>query len=238
MAHTARRRDVNPAREGAQMGKVLALVRRAEGMDRAAFGTAYLGFARNVAAAPGVERCIANLVDVPAGEAGLRPGGEPAFDAVVELWTDGATDPVALLAEPAGLTGECHVYRVDEKVERDYGRTWPAGERSPGVKSFFLALRHPEMSHDQFAAYWGGQHAPLALKIHVGMWRYTRNVVAEALTPGAPDWDGMAILHFRTALDLRERFYDSDEGRAAIAADIAKFSGGGRALHSSEWVLK
>jgi hypothetical protein len=48
----------------------------------------------------------------------------------------------------------------------------------------------------------------------------------------------MAILHFRTAQDLRERFYDSDAGRAAIAADVAKFSGGGRALHTSEWILK
>jgi uncharacterized protein (TIGR02118 family) len=130
------------------------------------------------------------------------------------------------------------VYAVDEKVERDYDCTWPVGERSPGVKSFFLALRHPEMSHDEFAAYWGEKHAPLALKIHVGMWRYTRNVVSRPLTADAPDWDGMAILHFRSSFDLRERFYDSDEGRAAIAADVAKFSGGGRALHSSEWILK
>jgi uncharacterized protein (TIGR02118 family) len=127
---------------------------------------------------------------------------------------------------------------VNEKVEREYDRTWPTGERSPGVKSFFLALRRPDMTHGQFADYWGNQHAPLALKIHVGMWRYTRNVVTEALTPGAPNWDGAAILHFRTARDLRERFYDSDEGRAAIAVDVAKFTGGGRALHASEWILK
>ena len=79
---------------------------------------------------------------------------------------------------------------------------------------------------------------PLALRIHIGMWRYTRNVVSAALTPGAPDWDGMAILHFRTAEDLRERFYDSDAGRRAIAEDVAKFSGAGKALHTSEWILK
>jgi uncharacterized protein (TIGR02118 family) len=220
------------------MAKVLGLVKRAEGVDRAGFGSRYLDFARELASAPGVERCIASIVDVPAEEAGLRPGGEPAFDAVIELWFETPADPAALAAAPADLAGQSHVYAVEETIEREYERTWPIGERSPGVKSFFLAGRHPKMTHDEFAAYWGNQHAPLALRIHVGMWRYTRNVVTGPLTAGAPDWDGMAILHFRTAQDLRERFYDSEAGRAAIAADVAKFSGAGRALHSSEWILK
>lgn len=220
------------------MPKALALVRRHPGLERAAFAEKYLAFGWQLATSSGVQHCTVNLVDVPAEEAGLRPGGEPAFDAVTELWIDDPAIAVKLLAERAGLVGECHVYQVEEKTEREYDRTWPAGEQSPGVKSFFLALRRQALTHDEFAAYWGDRHAPLALKIHVGMWRYTRNVVSTALTPGAPDWDGMAILHFRSAQDLRERFYDSEEGRAAIAADIAKFSGGGRALHSSEWILK
>lgn len=220
------------------MPKVLALVRRHPGLDRAAFAEKYLSFGWQLAADPRVQHCTVNLVDVPAEEAGLRPGGEPVFDAVTELWAEDQATALELLGEKANLVGDCHVYSVDEKTEREYDRAWADGERSPGVKSFFLALRHPSMSHDQFAAYWGGQHAPLALKIHIGMWRYTRNVVAQPLTADAPDWDGMAILHFRSSFDLRERFYDSDEGRAAIAADIAKFSGGGRALHSSEWILK
>ncbi|MEO8541830.1 MAG: EthD domain-containing protein [bacterium] len=220
------------------MPKSLALIRRAEGADRKTFGADFLAFGRELAKRPDVEHCTINLVDIPAEEAGLRPGGEPTFDVVAELWTETSADPVALLSGPGAPAGQCNVYAVDEKVERPYDRDWPDGERSPGVKSFFLALRHPQMTHEQFADYWGGQHAPLALKIHIGMWRYTRNVVSKALTADAPDWDGMAILHFRSAFDLRERFYDSEEGRAAIAADVAKFSGGGRALHSSEWILK
>jgi hypothetical protein len=76
------------------MGKVIALVRRAADVDGAGFGRGYLAWARSVAAAPGVDGCIASLVDVPAEEAGLRPGGEPTFDAVVELWADGTVDPV------------------------------------------------------------------------------------------------------------------------------------------------
>ena len=218
------------------MPKVLALVKRAKGAERDAFASHYLAFGRELARDRFINHCTINLVDIPAEEAGLRPGGEPTFDAVAELWGDDRRQMVAALLAAPGI-GACRVYSVEEKVERDYLRDWPDGARSPGVKSFFLALRHPEMSHDEFAAYWGDRHAPLALKIHVGMWRYTRNVVTEALTEDAADWDGMAILHFRSAFDLRERFYDSEAGRAAIAADVAKFSGGGRALHSSEWIL-
>jgi uncharacterized protein (TIGR02118 family) len=88
------------------------------------------------------------------------------------------------------------------------------------------------------ARHWAETHAPLALKHHVGMWRYVRNVFDEALTPGAPNWDGVAELHFRSSHDLINRFYDSDEGRAVIAADIAKFSGGGRALHTHEYIFR
>lgn len=222
------------------MEKSLALVKRAEGLSREAFHEEFLAAMRACAASAsaGLSGLTANLVDVPAEEAGLRPGGAPAFDAVLEAWceTDAVAD--AVFALPKDLAAECHVYRVAEKVEKPNQRDWPDGERSPGVKSFYLALRHPSMTHEEMARYWGEQHAPLALKIHIGMWRYTRNVVTSVATAGAPDWDGMAILHFRTSEDLRERFYDSDAGRAAIAADVAKFSGGGKALHTSEWILR
>jgi uncharacterized protein (TIGR02118 family) len=217
------------------LAKQLSLLKRADGLSRQAFAGQFLAWGRKLVSDPpqGLTGLVLNPVDIPAEEAGLRPGGEPAFDAVLEAWVDSD----APLEPPSTLVGACHTYLVDEKVEKPYERTWPDGERSPGVKSFFLALRHPSMTHDEMARYWGEQHAPLALRIHVGMWRYTRNVVTRELTANAPDWDGMAVLHFQTAQDLRERFYDSDAGRKAIAADVAKFSGGGRSLHTSEWIL-
>lgn len=222
------------------MEKRLALVRRAEGVSREEFCEAFLARQRELVdcGPPGLAALTVNLVDIPAEEAGSRPGGEPAFDAVVEVWSEVASAAREVLAGDRSLVSKCYSYLVDEKVEKPYERTWPAGERSPGVKSFYLALRHPSMTHEQMAEYWGQQHAPLALRIHVGMWRYTRNVVTRAESEGAPDWDGMAILHFRTAEDLRDRFYDSEAGRAAIAEDVAKFSGGGKALHTSEWILR
>jgi uncharacterized protein (TIGR02118 family) len=216
--------------------KLFGLVRRPPGVDRASFCGQFLAAARGAAAdAPQVERLVVDLVDVPPEEAGLRPGGEPSYDAVMEVWLEqGAAAGTSM---PMELPGTTHVYRVEETTEREYERTWPVGERSPGVKSIYLARRRLDMTQADYAAYWGGTHAPLALKVHVGMWRYARNVVIEG-APGSDHWDGFAVLHFRTAQDLRERFYDSEEGRAAIAADVAEFTSGGRALHTSEYILK
>jgi uncharacterized protein (TIGR02118 family) len=217
------------------MEKRLALLKRAPGVTREAFFDAVNEQTRLSARDEAVAGLVVNLVDVPPEEAGLRPGGEPAFDAVIETWCQPNADPSS---SGMAVGGQCQIYRVAEFTHKQYQRDWPDGQRSPGVKSFYLAGRHPSMTHEEMARYWGEQHAPLALRIHIGMWRYTRNVVSAALTPGAPDWDGMAILHFRTAEDLRERFYDSEAGRRAIAEDVAKFSGAGKALHTSEWILK
>lgn len=223
------------ANEEFALEKLLALVNRPPGDDRATFCAQFLETARSGAReVAAIERLIVNLVDVPAEDAGLRPGGEPSYDAVAEAWLANGASGTAF---PLELPGTAHVYRVEETVERDYERTWPVGDRSPGVKSIYLARRSRDMTQDEYAAYWGDRHAPLALKVHVGMWRYARNVVIEG-APGSAHWDGFAVLHFRTAEDLRERFYDSEAGRAAIAADVAEFTSGGRALHTSEFILK
>lgn len=224
---------------GGRVSKSMTLIKRPGGADRLTFCHLYLAGAGAAARRlTAVRRMTVDLVDIPAEEAGLRPGGEPSYDAVLELWSD---DPTAL--DPGvvdvtfGIGATAHVYRVTETVERDYERSWPAGERSPGVKSIYLARRLRDMSQDEYAAYWGHRHAPLALAVHVSLWRYARNVVSEG-APGSDHWDGFAELHFRTAQDLRERFYDSEEGRRSIAEDVAKFTSGGRALHTSEYILK
>jgi hypothetical protein len=58
---------------------------------------------------------------------------------------------------------------------------------------------------------------------HPAIWRYVQNVVVEAITPDAPDVDGIAELHFRTYDDLVNRMYDSDDGRDAVQADVRRF---------------
>ena len=220
--------------------KTLSLVRRAEGMDRTEFGDALLAWSREAATATGVEGWVTNLVDIPAKDAGLRPGGEPAFDAAIEVWTADRMDPQPLITPPSSLAKQFDTYEVEEREKKAYVRDWALGERSPGLKSFYLALRNPAMTHAQYSEYWSEKHAPLALRIHIGMWRYMQNHVTRALPGASTPWDGFALLHFRTADDFRERFYINEAGRQAIAEDVAKFSGsvGGKRLLTSEWVLK
>jgi len=119
------------------------------------------------------------------------------------------------------------VYRVEEKVEREYERTWPDGERSPGV-SRFLGAASPGDEPRAVRGVLGRPACAAGPEDPRGNVALHANVVAEPLTPGAPDWDGMAILHFRTAHDLRERFYDSDAaGRPSRRTSRSSAAGAG-----------
>ena len=220
------------------MPKLLTLIKRPEGVERADFCREFLADARARSGEPSVGRFIVNLVDVPAQDAGLRPGGEPSYDVVTEQWFDDAAGLDRALSNSRPIAGSGDAYEVTEVTKKDYERGWADGQRSPGIKSIYIARRHKDMTQDEYARYWSDQHGPLALRIHIGMWRYTQNVVVSAKSPGAPHFDGFALLHFRTGEDLRERFYIDDAGRAAIAEDVAKFTSGGRVLHTSEYILR
>jgi hypothetical protein len=65
-----------------------------------------------------------------------------------------------------------------------------------------------------------------------------QNVVVEPITAEAPAVDGIAELHFRSIADLRDRFYDSDEGRQIVADDVSAFldrGAGWRVLARETW---
>jgi uncharacterized protein (TIGR02118 family) len=79
------------------------------------------------------------------------------------------------------------------------------------------------MSHDEFARHWTEQHAPLARTHHIGLADYTQHVVARSYTPGGAGIDGIAELRFRSRDDFEHRFYDSDDGREIIRADVQRF---------------
>lgn len=78
------------------------------------------------------------------------------------------------------------------------------------------------LGRDAALAHWRDVHAPLARKHHIGMCRYVQHVVMGGTDDRV---DAIAELRFETNADLDDRFYDSDDGRAAIAADIATFAG-------------
>jgi uncharacterized protein (TIGR02118 family) len=150
-------------------------------------------------------------VDIPGLEAHYVPVAEG---------TTGRADPVAAVVV---LRGEAlpkvglpvEAYRVDERVQWDRGP----------VAVFRLAFvrRKQGLTHREFVDHWTGAHAPLARRHHPTLHRYTQNVVVEALTPGAPEVDGIAELGFRTLHDVRERTYDSPAGAEIIRRDVRRF---------------
>lgn len=107
-------------------------------------------------------------------------------------------------------------WRVEEHIPV------PGTERCE-VAMVSLMRRNPALTPMQFAEHWTRKHAPLALRRHVGLHDYHQHVVAETLTADTPEIDGIAVLGFPTRADFDERFFDSDEGRAEIMADVARF---------------
>jgi uncharacterized protein (TIGR02118 family) len=118
--------------------------------------------------------------------------------------------------------------------------TWAVGEQTPGIGMLFAAHRRPDLTHEQYDTHWRDRHAPLALKHHVGMWDYVQCSFEGPLTTTSPDYDGLAICKFATLEDYKERFFDSDEGRAVIGADVRRFSdvGASPTMRMTETVLR
>lgn len=186
------------------------------------------------------ERCdaiadlSAHVVDDEARAAAEQAApGAASFDAVLEVGvragrrrvhpSEGAVGAASVEAALAALpTGERrHVYRVERRVVKSSGAE--PGRRAPGIEMISSVRRRKGISHEAFDAHWRDFHAPLALRHHVGMQDYRQNPVRAVLSPGSPDWDGIAILGFPSAADYRSRMFDSEEGRHIIYEDVDRF---------------
>lgn len=171
---------------------------------------------------PGVESCTISFADPDQG-----PFTGPPCDALIALGLARAQDLDDLPSrhELYAIAREVNVFRVDPRPVITWERTWPDGEYAPGVKYVSFVRRADGLSHGQFDRHWGEVHAALARAHHVGLADYTQNVVRSSYTPGGAGIDGVAELRFRTRADFEERFYDSEEGKAVIRADVKKFIG-------------
>jgi len=221
------------------MNKVVTLMCRAPALDGDAFRRRCLELAAKLA----LPRAIVSFTDVDPAEAGLDPAATPApeYDALLETWhasPAGAAELESLRALAEAVAVRSFSYEVTEIVQKPGARTWPLGQRSPGIKGIYPVTRRAGMTPDAFAQHWREVHGPLALRHHVGMSRYVQNVVERSLTPGAPACDGISELHFPTASDMRERFVDSEEGGRRIAADVSRFVGSSLRLDASEYVVR
>jgi len=185
-------------------------------------------WAPDALAGDAVESCTVSVAEADQGIYTREPDADgvvPNCDAMVALGLTRAHDLDDVPSRDVlhALARRVEVWRVDPRHPKAWDRTWPDGEFAPGIKMVSFMQRADDITHEQFARLWTEGHTPLALRHHVGLWNYTQNVVRRAYTPGGGTIDGISELHFRTRADLTDRFYDSDEGRAAIVADVKRF---------------
>jgi hypothetical protein len=124
--------------------------------------------------------------------------------ATVGLWVDSLDDRGPYEGVLGGAADRIAGYLVTESVPLAYdGRTWPDGERSPGVKQITMFDKRSEIDDAQFFARWHGSHTPLTFEVHP-VCLYVRHAVARAVTDGAPRWRGIVEEGLREVEDLTD----------------------------------
>lgn len=216
------------------------------GRDRAQaaeFKADYLEGARRAAASdPQGGQLIVNLIeDTPEGmpyrPASVQPAGvEADYDVIVAL-TPPAERVEAFLEQFSACVpriGLTHIYRVEELVQLDRQNV-VVGERSPGIKYIGRLNFHPDLPASAGRRSWD-IHAPLALKVHIGMDKYVRNWIVDS-SRGYPA-SGIAELNFPTLNDMLTRYFDSERGREEILQDTSHFIMSGTRFFTGEYVLR
>ena len=177
-----------------------------------------------------------------------RRAGAQEVDSIAELSFDDLADfrerlydsdegRHAIERDVAGFMGGADAYVTREHVQKGPVTTAPLGTRSPGVKIVGLVRRVDGMSHEVFVDHWLHRHVPLALRHHPGLHKYVTNVVDVRLGD-APDWDGIAELHFPSIEAMRTRFFDSPDGERIIREDMTRFIGHTWGYDVAEWVQR
>jgi uncharacterized protein (TIGR02118 family) len=177
---------------------------------------------------PTMRAYVVNVVEGRrAGAEELDSIGELTFDSLDdfrERLYDSDAGRKIVEADVAGFMGGAHAYVTREHVQKRPAADAPLGTRSQGVKIIGLVRRPDGMTHEAFVEHWLERHVPLALRHHPGLHKYVTNVV-EARLGDAPDWDGIAELHFPSVEAMRTQFFDSPDGERIIREDMPRFIG-------------
>ena len=154
------------------------------------------------------------------------PGGELPVRATVEYWVpahDLATDALGV-AGAVGIRNDA--YLVTESLWSEFGqrrgelRTWPDGERSPGLVTVALVHRNPLLDERTFRELWYGHQSPMSERVQPRL-RYVRNTVVHPVTPGAPPLDGLVVESWPSeeiVSDI-EAFHLGDLGNLTVMLD-------------------
>jgi uncharacterized protein (TIGR02118 family) len=199
------------------MTKLMLVVRRQDGVTPEGIHARAKVVPHDV---DGIVEWVANVADVSQDPVG---GGEPTAEAVVSVHFAAGVDARSIDIDALLPGVAVEAYEVDERLMWDRHGNWPTGERAVGFNRVALVPRLPTITHDQFAAHWTDVHGPIAVEHHPGIARYVQNVVRAPLTRDAPEWDGIAELHFVRTEDFVERMHDSPEGKKIVREDVRRF---------------
>ncbi len=183
------------------------------------------------------------------------PEGETPLHALVSVWLD-AVDYRQPYEEVLAAAAERVVgYSVVESLYRDYGanrwsgpRTWPDGERSPGVLTVALIEQHPDLGFDDWITRWHTRISPITEAIQPRA-RYVRNAVFRALEAGAPPYRAIVEEAWPSLEHVTDPmlFYCADGDPARMNAHITQMIeeinaftdlSTLRSVTMSEWILK
>lgn len=125
------------------------------------------------------------------------PEGEALHVAEVSVWLDCYERRDGVEAAIDTLGCERAGYLVVESLYEDYGttphapaRTWPDGERSPGVLTVALIHRPEGLAYPEWIRRWHGTQSPVSGELQPRT-RYVRNEVVRAVTDDAPEIHGI-----------------------------------------------
>ena len=158
------------------------------------------------------------------------PAEELPFVAEICLWLD-CTDRRGPYQEIlSGVGDRMAGYLVTESLYTDYGgnrfskpRSWPDGERSPGLLTVTLLEKPERMTSEAWIAHWHGVQSPVSEEIQPRM-RYVRNTVVRTLTPDAPPYRGIVDEAWPSAEHLTDPmlFYCGDGSRDKMRRNIER----------------
>jgi hypothetical protein len=123
-----------------------------------------------------------------------------------------------------GITDRIAGYLVTESVPLAYARrTWPDGERSPGVKQVTMFDKRADIDDAQFFARWHDSHTPITFEVHP-VCLYVRHAVARAVTEGAPPWRGIVEEGLRDVEDLTDpmRYFSAEVSPEALERNVKR----------------
>jgi hypothetical protein len=158
------------------------------------------------------------------------PEGEDTHVAQLSIWVD-SYDRRGPLDELVGRAGRpWSAYLVTESLYDDYGttphaapRSWPDGARAPGVITVARIHRPAGLGYRDWIERWHGTQSPASARLQPRT-RYVRNEVVRAITPDAPDADGIVEEGWPSAQHVADPmlFFEADGDPQRCRAHIAE----------------